>query len=154
MVFPILFLPMLPCCHGLILLNLSMPVVTALWETVILLLPVFILMAMATALGAGLWLSALNVQYRDIRFTLSFLVQFWFFATPVVYPSSLVPGMARFFYGLNPMVGVIEGFRGALLGKGQIVGPMFVVSIILVALLLITGCFYFRRMEKGFADVV
>jgi lipopolysaccharide transport system permease protein len=120
----------------------------------VLLLPLLMLMAMATALGVGFWLSALNVQYRDVRFTLSFLVQFWFFATPVVYPSSLVPGMWRFFYGLNPMVGVIEGFRGALLGKGQIVGPMFVVSAILVALLLITGCFYFRRMEKGFADVV
>jgi lipopolysaccharide transport system permease protein len=119
-----------------------------------LLLPLLILMAMATALGAGFWLSALNVQYRDIRFTLSFLVQFWFFATPVVYPSSLVPSLWRFLYGLNPMVGVVEGFRGALLGKGQIVGPMFIVSIILVALLLITGTFYFRRAEKGFADVV
>ncbi len=111
-------------------------------------------MAMATALGAGLWLSALNVQYRDIRYAISFLIQFWFFATPVVYPSSLVPEKWRLLYSLNPMVGVIEGFRGALLGKGQIIGPMFIVSIIVIVCLLITGSFYFRRMEKGFADVV
>jgi lipopolysaccharide transport system permease protein len=111
-------------------------------------------MAMITALGTGLWLSALNVQYRDIRYAISFLVQFWFFATPVVYPSSLVPVKWRFLYGLNPMVGVIEGFRGALLGKGQITGTMLIVSIIVVVFLLVTGSFYFRRMEKKFADIV
>ena len=120
----------------------------------ILLLPLLILMAMATALGAGFWLSALNVQYRDIRYTISFLTQFWFFATPVVYPSSLVPERWQFLYGLNPMVGVIEGFRVALLGKGQIVGPMFMVSVIVIVFLLVTGMFYFRRMEKVFADVI
>jgi len=117
-------------------------------------LPLFVLMAMATALGAGLWLSALNVQYRDIRYATSFLIQFWFFATPVVYPSSLVPGMWRFFYGLNPMVGVVEGFRRALLGKGHIVGPTLTISLIVIAFLLITGTLYFRRMERGFADVI
>jgi len=159
--FPRLIIPISSALSGLVDFAISFSILLAMMfyyqitpTLVVLLLPLLMLMAMATALGAGLWLSALNVQYRDIRFSLSFLVQFWFFATPVVYPSSLVPGMARFFYGLNPMVGVIEGFRGALLGKGQIVGPMFVVSIILVALLLITGCFYFRRMEKGFADVM
>ena len=120
----------------------------------ILLLPLLVLMAMATALGAGLWLSALNVQYRDIRFTLSFLVQFWFFATPVVYPISLVPQRWRFIYSLNPMVGVVEGFRGVLLGKGQIIGPIFIVSMIVIVCIIITGSFYFKRMEKGFADVV
>jgi lipopolysaccharide transport system permease protein len=120
----------------------------------VLLLPLFILMAMTTALGAGLWLSALNVQYRDIRYATSFLIQFWFFATPVVYPSSLVPGIWRFFYGLNPMVGVVEGFRRALLGKGHLFGPMFIVSTIVVVFLLMSGILYFRRMEKGFADVV
>ncbi len=119
-----------------------------------LLLPFLILMAMATALGVGLWLSALNVQYRDIRYAISFLIQFWFFATPVVYPSNLVPNKWRLIYALNPMVGVIEGFRGALLGKGQVIGPMFILSIIVIALLLVTGILYFRRMEKGFADVV
>jgi lipopolysaccharide transport system permease protein len=109
---------------------------------------------MATALGAGLWLSALNVKYRDIRYAISFLIQFWFFATPVVYPSSLVPGVWRFFYGVNPMVGVVEGFRGALLGKGQIIGPIFIVSVIVIIFLLITGTFYFHRMENRFADIV
>jgi lipopolysaccharide transport system permease protein len=109
---------------------------------------------MATALGAGLWLSALNVQYRDIRYAISFLVQFWFFATPVVYPSSLVPNLWRFLYGLNPMVGVVEGFRAALLGRGQIINPMFIASIIVIVLLLVTGALYFGRMEKRFADVV
>jgi lipopolysaccharide transport system permease protein len=120
----------------------------------VLLIPFFILMAMATALGTGLWLSALNVQYRDVRYVISFLIQFWFFATPVVYPSSLVPGIWRFFYGINPMVGVVEGFRRVLLGKGQIFGPMFIVSVIVTVLLLVSGIFYFRRMEKGFADVI
>jgi len=143
--FPRLIIPISSVLSGLVDFAISFSILLAMmfyYEIIptlgILLLPLFILMAMATALGAGLWLSALNVQYRDIRFTLSFLVQLWFFATPVVYPSSLVPGMWRFFYRLNPMVGVIEGFRGALLGKGH----------------LITGTFYFRRMEKGFADVV
>jgi len=159
--FPRLIIPITSVFSGLVdfAISFSILLVMMFYYQIIptlmaLLLPLLILMAMATALGAGLWLSALNVQYRDVRFTLSFLVQFWFFATPVVYPSSLVPGMWRFFYGLNPMVGVIEGFRGALLGKGQIVGPMFIVSMILVALLLITGTFYFGRMEKKFADVV
>jgi lipopolysaccharide transport system permease protein len=119
-----------------------------------LLLPFLVVMAMATAIGAGLWLSALNVQYRDIRYAISFLVQFWFFATPVVYPSSLIPGIWRFLYGINPMVGVVEGFRGALLGKGTLNGPMFMVSIIVIAFLLITGVLYFHRMEKRFPDVV
>jgi len=119
-----------------------------------LLVPLLIIMSMATALGVGLWFSALNVRYRDIRYAISFLIQFWFFATPVVYPSSLIPGMWRFLYGLNPMVGVVEGFRGALLGKGQIIGPPFILSIIVIVLLLLTGIFYFRRMEKEFADVV
>lgn len=159
--FPRLIIPITSVLSGLVdfAISFSILLVMMFYYQIIptlmaLILPLLILMAMAIALGAGLWLSALNVQYRDVRFTLSFLVQFWFFATPVVYPSSLVPGMWRFLYGLNPMVGVIEGFRGALLGKGQMVGPVFIVSIILVALLLITGTFYFRRMEKEFADVV
>jgi len=159
--FPRLIIPISSVLSGLVNFGISFGILLAMmvyyniFPTLIaLLLPFLILMAVATALGAGLWLSALNVQYRDIRYAKSFLVQFWFFVTPVVYPSSLVPGIWRFFYGLNPMVGVVEGFRGVLLGKGQISGPMFAVSIIVMALLLITGIFYFRRMEKGFADVV
>jgi lipopolysaccharide transport system permease protein len=159
--FPRLIIPISSVLSGLVDFAISFSILLAmmLYYQIIptvtaLLLPLLILMAMATSLGAGLWLSALNVQYRDIRYATSFLIQFWFFATPVVYPSSLVPGIWRFFYGLNPMVGVVEGFRGALLNKGQIVGPMFMVSIIVIVFLLITGTFYFGRMEKGFADVV
>ncbi|HUW08640.1 MAG TPA: ABC transporter permease, partial [Anaerolineae bacterium] len=116
-------------------------------------LPFFLLLAVATALAVGLWLSALNVQYRDVRYTIPFLTQFWLFATPIAYPSSLVPERWRAWYGLNPMAGVAEGFRWALLGK-QPPGPLLAVSIIVVVLLLIGGLYYFRRMEKTFADIV
>ena len=159
--FPRLIIPISSVLSGLVDFSISFSILLAMMfyyhiipTLAALLLPFLILMALATALGAGLWLSALNVQYRDIRYGISFLIQFWFFATPVVYPSSLVPNKWRFFYGLNPMVGVVEGFRGALLGKGQVIEPTFMVSIIVIALLLISGIFYFRRMEKGFADVV
>ena len=117
-------------------------------------LPLFVLLAVATALTAGLWLSALNVQYRDVRYTIPFLTQFWLFASPVAYPSSLVPERWRVLYGLNPMAGVIEGFRWALLGKGSGPGPMLTVSVLVTIVLLISGAYYFRRMEKTFADVV
>jgi len=116
-------------------------------------LPFFLFLAVATALAVGLWLSALNVQYRDVRYTVPFLTQFWLFATPIAYPSSLVPERWRAWYGLNPMAGVVEGFRWALLGK-EPPGPLLVVSTVVVALLLIGGLYYFRRMEKTFADVV
>jgi lipopolysaccharide transport system permease protein len=117
-------------------------------------LPLFILLAIATALAVGLWLSALNVQYRDVRYTIPFLTQFWLFATPIAYPSSLVPEGWRVVYGLNPMAGVVEGFRWALLGTANAPGPMLAVSIAVVVALLIGGLYYFRRMEKTFADVV
>lgn len=116
--------------------------------------PLFILFAIATALAAGLWLSALNVEYRDVRYLIPFLTQFWLFATPVVYPSSLVPEAWRALYGLNPMAGVVEGFRWALLGKSGGMGPLMVVSVLAVIALLIGGLIYFRRMEKTFADLV
>ena len=117
-------------------------------------LPFFILFAVATAFGVGLWLSALNVQYRDVRYTLNFIVQFWMFASPVAYSSTLVPARWRPLYGLNPMAGVIEGFRWALLGKVQAPGAMLMVSAVVVALVLVGGLYYYRRMEKTFADVV
>jgi len=120
----------------------------------ILTLPAFLLLAIATALGVGLWLSALNVQYRDVRYTINFLVQFWLFATPVAYPSSLIPEKWRVFYGLNPMAGVVEGFRWALLGKSEPPGMMLWVSVVMVVLILTGGLYYFRRMEQEFADVV
>lgn len=117
-------------------------------------LPGFLLLAIASALGVGLWLSALNVQYRDVRYTINFLVQFWLFATPVAYPSSLIPEKWRALYGLNPMAGVVEGFRWALLGKSDPPGMMLWVSIGVVFVILIGGLYYFRRMEQEFADVV
>ncbi len=110
-------------------------------------LPLFILLAILTALAVGLWLSALNVQYRDVRYTITFVTQFWLFATPVAYSSSLVPERWRWLYGLNPMAGVVEGFRWALLGKTDGLGPMLHVSISVVLLLLVGGLYYFRRME-------
>jgi lipopolysaccharide transport system permease protein len=117
-------------------------------------LPLFILQALCTALGAGLWLSALNVEYRDVRYTLPFLTQFWMFLTPIAYPSSLVPEQWRLLYGINPMVGVVEGFRWALLGIGNAPGPMLAVSVFASLVLLVTGLMYFRRMERTFADRV
>jgi lipopolysaccharide transport system permease protein len=117
-------------------------------------LPFFLLLALATALSAGLWLSALNVKYRDVRYTIPFLTQFWLFATPVAYPSSLIPKPWRALFGLNPMAGVVEGFRWALLGKSNGTGPLLLVSIAAVLVLLITGLRYFRKMEASFADIV
>lgn len=117
-------------------------------------LPAFLLLALVTALGTGLWLSALNVEYRDIRYTIPFLVQFWLFATPIAYPSSLLHEPWRTIYGLNPMVGVVEGFRWALLGSQTQPGPIVAVSSTVALLVLLSGAHYFRRMEKTFADVV
>ncbi len=116
--------------------------------------PLFLLLAVGAALGVGLWLSALNVQYRDVRYTIPFLTQFWLFATPVAYPSTLVPESWRALYGLNPMAGVVEGFRWALLGKTEGPGALLAVSVTIVILVLIGGLYYFQRMEKTFADVV
>jgi lipopolysaccharide transport system permease protein len=117
-------------------------------------LPLFLLLTIATALAVGLWLSALNVKYRDVRYTITFMTQFWLFATPVAYSSSIVPARWRALYGLNPMAGVVEGFRWALLGKSQGPGALLLVSIFAVVALLIGGLYYFRRMESEFADVV
>lgn len=120
----------------------------------VLILPLLILFALAAALAIGLWLSALNVQYRDIRYTIPFLTQIWLYATPIAYPSSLIPEKWRFLYGLNPMTGVVEGFRWALFGTNPRVGPLIAVSVVTVIVLLIGGLLYFRRMEKYFADRV
>jgi lipopolysaccharide transport system permease protein len=117
-------------------------------------LPAFFLLAIVTSLGAGLWLSALNVQYRDVKYVVPFLTQLWLFATPVAYASSLLSEPWRTVYGLNPMVGVVEGFRWALLGTGGGPSPMFATSILASLALLASGAFIFRRMERTFADVV
>ena len=120
----------------------------------VLALPALVLFAIMTALAVGLWLSALNVKYRDVRYTINFLIQFWLFATPVAYSSSIVPEKWRALYGLNPMAGVVEGFRWALLGKANPPGALLAVSLAVVVLLTIGGLYYFRTMEQQFADVV
>ncbi|PMB19332.1 ABC transporter permease [Fischerella thermalis] len=121
----------------------------------ILTLPVFILIAFAAAVGAGLWLAALNVEYRDFRYIVPFIVQFGLYISPVGFTSSVVPPQWRLLYSLNPMVGVIDGFRWAILGgDSQIYLPGFTLSVGLVALLLVTGVWYFRKMERTFADVI
>lgn len=111
-------------------------------------------LGLVTSLGVGLWLSALNVRYRDVRYVVPFLTQLWLFATPIVYPSSLLEGWWRTVYGLNPMVGVVEGFRWALLGTDTAPGPMVAMSSLAAIMLLAAGAMYFRRMERTFADVV
>lgn len=117
-------------------------------------LPFLLLLAMITSLGVGFWLSALNVQFRDVRFTIPFLIQFWMFATPIVYPSSLLSEPWRTLYGINPMVGVVEGFRWAMLGTDTAPGPIILVSSLAALTLLVGGIFFFRRLERTFADVV
>ena len=123
------------------------PTINIIW------LPIFILLALMTSLGVGLWLSAFNVQYRDFQYTLPFLIQLWLFASPVTYPSTLLPESYRWLYGMNPMAGVIEGFRWALLGTSP-PSSMVAFSFAIVMLLLISGAYYFKRMEKTYADVV
>ena len=117
-------------------------------------LPAFFLLAMITALAAGLWLSPLNVRYRDVGHAIPFLIQFWMFASPIVYPISLVPESWRWIYSLNPMVGVIEGFRWGLLGKQNPDFSVMFLSVAVVLLLFAGGLVFFRRMERYFADIV
>jgi homopolymeric O-antigen transport system permease protein len=124
------------------------PTINLLW------MPLFLLLALVTSLGVGLWMSALNVKYRDVRYIVPFIIQVWMFSTPIVYPSSLLPASWRTIYGLNPMVGVVEGFRWALLGTNTVPGFMIVVSAAAALLILVGGAFYFRHMEKSFADIV
>jgi lipopolysaccharide transport system permease protein len=158
---PRLSLPLAAVANGLVDLLLSFTVLIGMMvyyhvapTPALAALPLFVLLAAATALGAGLWLAALNVQYRDVRFTLPFLIQFWLFSTPVVYPSSLLPEPWRTLYGINPMAGVVEGFRWALLGTTAASHSLLVVSTITVAVVLVGGLYYFRRTETTFADVV
>jgi lipopolysaccharide transport system permease protein len=159
--FPRLTIPIANVLSGLVDFTIAFVVLLGmmLWYGVmptarILWLPLFLLLALVTALAVGLWLSVLNVEYRDVKYTIPFLTQFWMYATPVVYPSSLLSEPWRTIYGLNPMVGVVEGFRWALLGTKTAPGPMIAVSAGAAVVLLIGGAYYFRRMEKTFADVV
>jgi lipopolysaccharide transport system permease protein len=133
---------------GMMLFYGFTPTVNILW------LPLFVLLIFVTALGVAFWLSALNVQFRDVRYTVPFLTQFWLFATPIAYPSSLLSEPWRTLYGINPMVGVVEGFRWALLGTDTAPGAIILVSSLVALSFLVGGAFYFRRLERSFADVV
>ena len=159
--FPRLILPMASVLSGLVDFAIAFVVLLGMMvyygitpTTNVVYLPIFLGFMLVTALSIGLWLSALNVRYRDIRYTIPFLTQFWLFASPVAYSSSLVPEEWRWVYGLNPMASVIEGFRWALLGRELAVGGMMAVSAILVSVLFVFGLYYFRSMERTFADVV
>ena len=134
---------------GMMLFYGIVPTANIIW------LPLLLLLALITSLGVGLWLAAINVQYRDVRYIVPFLTQFWMFATPIAYSSTLIENdLLRTLYGVNPMTGVVEGFRWALLGTDTAPGPIIIVSSIAAVALLVSGMFYFRRMEKTFADVV
>jgi len=159
--FPRLVIPLSTVFSGVIDFLISFSVLLAMmvyygmhFSAKVAWIPLFLLLAVVTALGVGLWLSAMNVQYRDVRYTVPFLVQFWMYSTPIAYPSSLLSEPWRTFYGLNPMAGVVEGFRWALLGAKTEPSSMIAVSSMAAVFLLVSGSFYFRRMEKRFADVV
>jgi lipopolysaccharide transport system permease protein len=159
--FPRMILPMSSVLGGLVDFAIAFLVLIALMigygispTPAVWTLPFFILLAVVTALGIGLW-SALNVLYRDIGYIIPFLTQMWLFITPVVYPTSMLPESWRFIYALNPMSGVVDGFRWALLGNQQSApGPTLIISSVISVLVLISGMFYFRRMERQFADMV
>lgn len=159
--FPRLALPLSAVFSGVVDFGVSFVMLLALMlyygirpGAAILWMPGFLLLAVMTALGVGLWLSALNAIYRDVRYVLPFVVQFWMFASPVAYPSSLVPGKWRWLYGLNPLAGVIEGFRWSLTGQGEAPGRLLMASAIAVAAVLLGGIAYFQRMETTVADTV
>jgi len=133
---------------GMLVYYGRVPTLDVLW------LPLFVLLALVTSLGVALWLSALGVEYRDVGHVIPFLSQIWLFSTPIAYPASLLPERWRPLYALNPMVGVVEGFRWALLGTSTAPGPIVLVSSLVALTLLVSGALFFRRMEKTFADVV
>ena len=160
--FPRLVLPLSSIVAGLVDFGIAFLVLLAMMfyyqiplRIQMLALPLLLLLALVTALGVGLWLSALNVLYRDIAYVMPFIAQFWMYITPVVYPASMVPEQWRFLYYLNPMTGVVEGFRWALLGThSSLPSSMIILSIVISIVVLVTGLFYFRRMERLFADMV
>ncbi len=159
--FPRLILPLASVLSGLVDFGIAFTVLIGMMIfygiaplLTLLVAPLFVLLGLVTALGLGLWLSALNAIYRDVRYAVPFLVQLWLFVSPVAYPSSLVPASWQTLYGLNPMAGIIEGFRWAVLGKGLPPGPTLAVSVAVVCLILAGGVVYFRRMEMTIADLV
>jgi lipopolysaccharide transport system permease protein len=159
--FPRLTIPVATVLSGIVdfalamlVLLVMMPLYQVYPNISVLWLPLLVLLALVTSLGVGLWLSAMNVHYRDVRYAVPFLIQMWLFATPIAYPSSLLTEPWRSLYGLNPMAGVVEGFRWALLGTEPAPGAIIGVSALVAITLLVSGAFYFRRMERTFADVV
>jgi lipopolysaccharide transport system permease protein len=159
--FPRLFLPASTILSGLVDFGIDLLVLIGLmlyyhvvvtWRIVF--VPALILLAIVTALSVGMWLSALNVRYRDFRYVTPFLVQIWLYATPIAYSRSLIPEQWRLLYNLNPMAGVVDGFRWALLGQTLQLDSMFLVSLAVVAVLFVGGLIYFQRMEQTFADLV
>lgn len=163
--FPRLIIPISGVLSGLVdfavasaVLGVLMAIYGVVPTLAILILPAFLLLALVTALGFGLWLAALNVRYRDVNYLVPFLVQIWMYATPVIYGSTLIPERFRFLLALNPMTGVVEGFRWALLGRqlsdAHPPGPLFAASVAISLLVLVTGAIFFRRTERTFADVI
>ncbi len=159
--FPRLVIPLSSVLAGILDFAISFVVLLAMmlilrwpfsWRLA--LVPVLVLLALATAMAVGLWLSALNVQYRDVRYTLPFITQFWMYATPIAYSSTLIPEKWMALYSLNPMVGVVEGFRWALLGKTEFAGVSLLISFLVVSVLLLGGLRYFQHVEDIFADVI
>lgn len=165
--FPRVLLPIAPIVSGLVDFFIAFAVLGGMFayyvvqgttELVlgprVMLIPAFMMLAVATALGTGLWLSTLNARYRDVRYIITFILQFWMFASPIAYPTSLIPERWRPLYGLNPMAGAIEGFRWSLTGRGEAPGAMLGVSACAVVVLLVGGLLYFQRSEGNVADVV
>jgi lipopolysaccharide transport system permease protein len=159
--FPRLVIPISSVIAGLLDFGLSLLVLLTMLVLYripltarLLMLPLLVLLALLSAIAVGLWLAALNVQYRDVRYTLPFLTQFWMYATPIAYSITLIPERWRIIYSLNPMVGVVEGFRWAILGTSYSTGPVILVSSAVVLALLLGGLVYFKRMEDSFADVI
>jgi len=159
--FPRLIVPVAPVLTALVDFAVAFAMLVAMMvyygvvpRFTILLLPLFLVLAVLTALAVGVWLAALTAEYRDVRYTVPFLTQFWMYVTPIAYPSSLVPEKWRILYGLNPMAGVVEGFRWALLGTPPTPLAALFPSLLIMLLLLFSGLIYFRRLESTFADVI
>lgn len=159
--FPRLILPLASVLAGLVDFAIAFAVLLGVMlyygiapRPAALVLPALVALVLVSALAVGFWLSAVNVKYRDVRYAIPFLAQLWLFITPVAYPSSIVPAEWQTIYALNPMVGVVEGFRWALLGTPRPPGSMFIVSTLVAGVLLIGGLFYFRRTERHFADII
>lgn len=159
--FPRLISPLTPVLAGLLDFSIAFVVLIGMMlyfhiypTVIVLVLPLLVILMMFTASGVGMFLAALNAQYRDIRYAIPFLVQFWMFASPIVYPASLVPEKYRLLYALNPMVGVIEGFRSALLGTISFPTQMLLVSTLVSMILFTMGVFYFKQVERYFADII